>query len=179
MDNNKKWMQTGKIGCSFAALFARNPERINWVTIENPERFEIPKGCAILSLQFPGKTIAEVKTWACNNGFYLEDLGEGNTGLRIAIAGKISWVQYFGPDSHVKTRPAPVPELCMAVKVPVEYYAKVGLKAVLHLAHASVKGLTQLMQDKLWNSSFVNTERRLGHKPTLNEAAKTTFNDAK
>lgn len=177
MDNNKKWMASGKIGCSFGAFFAKRPESIGWKTIVNPDTFSIPDNCSILSMQFPGSGIDQVKGWALNNGFYLEDVGSGNTGLRYKLGNNIAWVQYFGPDSHVKTRQAPIPELCMAIKLPATYYAKVGFNSIIHLAHASVTGLTKLMQDKLWDSSFVNTAKRLGHKPTLTEAAKTTYHE--
>lgn len=177
MDANKKWMSSGKIGCSFAAMFSRNPELVGWVTLHNPKLFSIPKDCCILSLQFDGMNKKDVLNWALSNGFYTEDLGDKCTGLRYNIGDKIAWVQYFGPDSHVVTRRSPIAELCMCVKLPVHTYAKVGVKGVLHLAHASVKGLSQLVQDKLWNSSFVNTEKRLNKKPTLIEAAKTTYHE--
>jgi len=177
MDANKKWMSSGKIGCTFAALFAKNPERVDWVTIENPSYFWIPKDSAIVSLQFTeiGVTAADVRYWALRNGFYEESLTESLTGLRYRIGNNIAWVQYFGPDSHVKTRQAPIPELMLCVKLPVVQYIKVGFQGILHLAHASVHGLTQRKADKLWETSHIKTAKELGHNPTLIEAAKTTF----
>lgn len=175
MDLNKKWMSTGKTGCTFAALFAKNPEKVGWVTIVNPDKFSIPPKCFILSIQFASKTQSEVIKWALENGFYLEDIGEGNKGLRYKIKDSIAWVQYFGLDSHVKTRQSPVPELMMCVRLPKKYYFKVGFNGILHLAHASIQGLKDSISDKLWDTSYSNTKKRLGHSPTLKEASKTTF----
>lgn len=175
MDANKQWMSKGKIGCTFASLFAKKPESVGWKTIVNPEMFYIPEDCMILSLQFEGYNKQQVIDWALKNDFYLEDVDDDCVGLRYNIDGKVSWVQYFGPDSHVKTRQAPIPELCMCVKMPKKFYAKVGFKGILHLAHTSVINLTDAMCDLLWDSSFRNTEKKLGHKPTIKEGAKTTY----
>jgi len=177
MDANKKWMCNAKnIGCTFASLFAKMPEVVGWVTITNPERLEIPKDALILSLQFTnGETKEDVLKWALANGFYTEDLSGGNTGLRYKVGKQVSWVQYFGKDSHVKTRQAPIPELMMCVRLPKKYYWRVGYKGILHLAHASVEGIKSIKADKMWETSFKRTEKSLGHKPTLEQAAKTTY----
>jgi hypothetical protein len=180
MDQNKIWMQKGKIGCTFAALFAKNPEAIGWKTIADARnlRFIVPyDGTFILSLQFPGWTKLEVYSWAIANHFYTEQITESNTGLRYKIGKNVSWVQYFGPDSHVRTRRAPIPELMMCIKLPAQYYFKVGFTGVLHLAHASIAGLKRNKVDKLWETSYKNTEKQLGHKPGVSEASKTTFKD--
>lgn len=175
-DENKKWMSNSKnIGCTFAALFAKNPKSVGWKTIVNPHTFEIPNDAFILSLQFPMGDIATVLSWAIRKGFYIEHLEGKNIGLRYKIGDQISWVQYFGPDSHVKTRQAPIPELMMCVKLPAKYYMKVGFKGILHLAHASIEGIKSMKVDKMWETSFKRTEKSLGHKPTLREAAKTTY----
>lgn len=176
VDINKKWMSNSKnIGCTFAAFFAKMPEMVGWHTIVNPDRLEIPKDAKILSIQFPQGNKETVMQWALSNGFYLEDIGDGNTGLRYNIKNQVSWVQYFGQDSHVKTRQSPIPELMMCVKLPKKYYWKVGFKGVLHLAHTSIEGLKSIKVDKMWETSFKRTEKSLGHKPTLKEAAKTTY----
>jgi len=173
---NRKWMCNSKnIGCTFASLFARNPELVGWKTIVNPDKLEIPNDALILSLQFPNMNKETVLEWALANGFYLEDIGEGNSGLRYKIGKEISWVQYFGLDSHVKTRQAPIPELMMCVRLPKKYYWKVGFKGILHLAHASVEGIKNIKVDKMWETSFKRTEKSLGHKPSLKEAAKCTY----
>lgn len=175
MDANKKWMATGKIGCTFAALFAKKPELVGWVTVISPKTFKIPNNAFILSLQFPDADKHSVFDWAMNNGFYCENLGQGCTGLRYKINKDVAWVQYFGPDSHVKTRQAPVPELMLCVKRPIGAYFKVGYHGILHLAHATVAHLKPSKADKLWDTSHKNTEKLLGHRPFLSEAAKTTY----
>lgn len=177
MDLNKKWMSNAKnIGCTFAALFANNPKSIGWVTVVNPQKMIIPKDAFIISIQFPNKDKEYVKNWALENGFYIEDIDKRNKGLRYKIDDKsISWVQYFGPDSHVLTRQAPIPELCLCVKLPSHYYLNVGFKGILHLAHASIEGMKISKVHKLWETSFKRTRKSLGYSPTVKEAAKTTY----
>ena len=182
LDDNKKWMAKGYIGCTFAALFAKNPEKINWRTInivDMNSKFKIPTDCSLLSIQFKDVNQEQVINWALNNGFYKEELEDNCVGLRYNIDNVVSWVQYFGPDAHPKTRQAPIPELCLCIKLPILTYYKVGIKGVLHLAHASIFNLTKKMADLLWESSYINTEKRLGYKPTIKEAAKTTYINAK
>lgn len=182
-DKNKEWFGRGFGGCTFAALFAKKPESVNWTTVNNEQGWKLDKdwfhGTALLSIQFPGWDIAGVRAWAYDNGFYEEQIDheKGLMGLRFQLANNIAWVQYFGPDAHVATRQAPIPELCMAVKLSGIQYAKVGFKGILHLAHASVAGLTQKAADILWDSSHKNTEKRIGHKPGIEQAAKTTYKD--
>lgn len=176
-DPNKEWMSKGKIGCTFASLFAKKPESIGWKTITSPELFEIPEDCMVLSVQFPGYSREQVINWALKNGFFTIDVNDECVGLRYMIGDKVSWVQYFGPDAHAKTRQAPIPELCMTVKMPAKYYVKVGFKGILHLAHASVANLTEEMCDILWDSSHKNTKKKLGHDPTVKEAAINNMNE--
>lgn len=163
------------IGCTFAALFAKKPELVGWQTLINPDVLRIPSDAFILSLQFPDMNKALVLNWAINNGFYVEDIDSQNKGLRYRVGSNVAWVQYFGPDSHVKTRQTPIPELMLCVKLPAKYYFKVGFKGILHLAHASIEGLKISKVHKLWETSFKNTEKSIGHKPTIVEASKTTY----
>jgi len=106
---------------------------------------------------------------------YEDITSKDTTGLRYKNGKVISWVQYFGPDSHVKTRQAPVSELLFSVQLPDKYYSKVGFKGVLHLAHASISHIKENSLDKIWDSCFKRTKKLLGHLPTVREAAKTTF----
>lgn len=168
-------MSTGKIGCTFAALFAKKPQSVNWITIVNPDKFYIPDNAAILSIQFPESNIDLVRDWALNNGFYEEVITDSLTGLRYKIGNNVAWVQYFGEDSHVKTRQAPIPELMLCVKLPLVQFAKVGFNGILHLAHTCVASLTDKKTNKLWETSYKNTNKQLGHSPSLIEAAKTTY----
>lgn len=169
------WLRSGKIGCSFAVALARKPEDIGWRFQINPKELRWTPNTFLLTLVFPDKDIHSVKEWALKNGMYIEDLDGLYEGLRLKIGGDISWVQYFGPDSHVLTRQSPYPMLNLCVKLDKWSYAKVGFKGVLHLAHAPIKYINRLYWDKLWDLSFINTEKRLGHKPTIREAAKTTY----
>lgn len=177
MDINKEWIGKGFMGCTFAAMFSRKPETIGWFTVTHPSEMSIPENASILSLQFPEWDKHKVKDWALANGFYLENVSDGLKGLRYNVGNKIAWVQYIGFDADVKTRMAPIPELIMCVKLPPKQYFKVGFNGILHLAHASIMGLTGLVADTLWRTSHENTERRLGKKPTIREAAKTTYHE--
>lgn len=183
IQENLDWIKSGKIGCTFASYFARIPESIGWKFLTITEapgkptstKWEIPVDCLMLSIMFPNMNKFRVRNWALHAGFYIEYLGEGNEGMRFKTPAGVSWVQYFGYDADVITRQAPHPMLIMSVKMPLKSYAKVGFKGILHIAHASIEGISDYVCDKLWNSSFENTKRQLGHEPTLAEAAKTTF----
>lgn len=175
MDDNLKWISKGNTGCNFASVFAKNPESIGWVRIINPITFTIPEGASLLSMIFIGKTKKEVHQWALDNGFYNEKIADDLTGLRIKLGNTISWVQYFGPDSHVSTRRTPHYELLLCVKMPAKYYFKVGFNGILHLAHASIEHIKETVIDKMWETSTKRTFKLLGYKPGIKEAAKTTF----
>lgn len=46
---------------------------------------------------------------------------------------------------------------------------------VIHLADMDMKGMQKIQFQSLWDGSFRNTERVIGHQPDLRSAAKTTF----
>lgn len=177
-DPNLKYIRQGKTGCVFATIMARDPKKVGWQRITNPtshwERL-VEKNTYIVSLIFEGRSKEWVKNFALLNGFYIENINEELEGLRYKTKEGESWVQYFGPDSHVKTRRAPVSELLFTVALPKKYYSKVGFKGVLHLAHASVEHIKEKSLDKIWESCFKRTKKILGYEPTVEEAAKTTF----
>ena len=175
IDKTTKWIRSGKIGCTFATALAKNPEKIGWKFQINPTKLEWDKDTYLLSIIFPDGDINSVKEWALNNGMYLENIEDLYQGLRLKIENDISWVQYFGPDSHVSTRQSPYPMLNLCVKLSKFSYYKVGFKGVLHLAHASVEHFKEKAQNILWATSHTMTASRLGHKPTIKEAAKTTY----
>lgn len=175
IDKNLQFIQNGKTGCIFATILSRNIEKIGWKRILNPSSLIIPKDAYIVSFIFENKTKEEVREWAINNGMYEDITSKNTTGLRYKGVNGVSWVQYFGSDSHSKTRQTPCAELLFCVKLPKRYYAKVGFKGVLHLAHASVEYLKEKTLDFLWDKSFERTKEILGYKPTVKEAAKTTF----
>lgn len=170
-----EWIKSGNIGCVFASALVKQRDKIGWNFIVNPDKLIIPKGCFIMSVIFPDSNITTVKDWALSNGFYIEDVNDMYEGLRIKIDSFVSWVQYFGNDSHVETRKSPYPMLSFTCKLPSYYYAKVGFTGILHLAHASVQFLGKKAADTLWNQSEVKTKKIIGHKLTIKEAAKTTY----
>lgn len=174
-DKNLQFIKQGKTGCVFATILARNPEKIGWKRIINPKSLIIPKDAMIVSYVFEGKTKEQVKKWAIENGMYEDITSKNTTGLRYKGDNGVSWVQYFGSDSHVKTRQTPHAELLFCVKLPKKSYLKVGFKGVLHLAHASVEHLKENTLDAIWDACFKRTKKILGFTPTIKEAAKTTF----
>lgn len=179
LDENKIWASKGHIGCTFASLFAKAPEKIGWETIQInslSEELVIPKSALILSIQFPKDWTKEnVREWSLLNNFYEEVITTDLVGLRYKVNSLVAWVQYFGEDSHVKTRQAPIPELTLCLKLPAKYYWKVGFNGILHVAHASIQGLKDKIADKLWETSHSNTTKRIGHKAGTNEAGKVAW----
>ncbi len=170
-----EWIGSGKIGCVFASALVKQADKIGWKFLLAPDKLEIPKDAFIMSIIFPDGNIHTVKEWALSSGFYIESIDDLCDGLRIKQGTSIAWVQYFGQDSHVKTRQSPYPMLSFAVKLSAKSYWKVGFNGILHLAHASVKYLTDKKADTLWQQSVVKTKKELGFSPTIREAAKTTF----
>ena len=109
------------------------------------------------------------------HGFFLEKTSSGTEGLRILCGAYVSWVQYFGPDSHVVTRQSPYPMLMFTCRLGVSFYAKVGFHGILHLAHAFYDKISERVYNLLWDRSYEQVKKKIGHKPTIIEAAKTTF----
>jgi len=174
-DKNLEYIRRGKTGCVFATILSRNPSKVGWVRIFNPSVVDIPDGSFIVSYIFEGKDKSEVIEWALANGMYMEETSDDTLGLRYKGENGVSWVQYFGPESHVATRRSPESELLFCVKLPKKYYWKVGFSGVLHLAHASVEHIKEKSLDVIWEGCFNRTKKLLGYKPTIKEAAKTTL----
>lgn len=177
---NREWIAKGSTGCTFASLFAKSPEVVGWKFYPYLLYWDKIKTDSIddliISIEFfGGLTKEEVRKWALSHGFYEEDTSEGTVGLRIKCKEGVSWVQYFGPDSHVVTRRSPLPMLMYTNKLGVGYYAKVGFKGILHLAHAWYDKIGDRVYDLLWDRSYEQTKKKIGHAPTIIEAAKTTF----
>jgi hypothetical protein len=175
---NLQWIAKGNTGCTFATLFAKNPKLVGWETITPYEwaTKTYNKDAMILSIEFSAEAnINQVKQWALSNGFFIENTSDNTEGLRIDCPEGVSWVQYFGLDSHVSTRRTPYPMLMFTRKLNASYYAKVGFKGVLHLAHAFTNTITEKAYDLLWNRSYSQTRKKLGFSPTINEASKTTW----
>lgn len=182
IQENIDWIESGKIGCVFASALVKQRDDIGWKFHRNiGEPLDLMmkgvfKNAFIASIIFPAHTIQQVKFWALNNGMYLESIDELYDGLRLKVRlADVAWVQYFGPDSHVKTRQAPHPMLSFTLRLPAHVYAKTMIKGIYHLAHASIEHLTAKKANTLWDQSMIKTAKELGHRPTIREAAKTTF----
>lgn len=176
----KDWISSGKIGCVFASALVKQAEKIGWKFYVVPSSLEYEHDLKsgrlfIASIIFPGFDVSQVKNIAMKYGMFIENVDEMHEGLRMRVGNNISWVQYFGPDSHVKTRRAPYPMLSFCVKLPAHIYAKTMAKGILHLAHASIEHFTAKKANTLWDQSIKKTHKELGYSPTIAEAAKTTF----
>lgn len=177
---NLEWIKSGKTGCTFASLFSKNPEMVGWKFYDYNawkirNLFQI-EDALIVSICFPADWKKEdVRLWALKLNFYIENTSEGTEGLRIKCEEGIAWVQYFGPDSHVITRQSPKPMLLYCNKLNKSHYVKVGFKGILHLAHAWYEKISERVYDLLWDRSYKQTCKILGKKPTIKEAAKTTW----
>lgn len=179
--NNLEWIQKGNTGCTFATFFSKIPQKVGWSfydynTWKVRNLFQI-EDANIISICFPKEwTKEDVRTWALSLNFYLDVHSNGVEGLRIKVEQGEAWVQYFGPDSHVKTRQAPEPMLIYCNKTNISYYWKVGFQGILHLAHTWAEGmLTKKKADKMWERAHIQTKKKIGHKLTIKEAAKTTW----
>lgn len=187
-----KWIGSGKIGCSFASTLVKIHQKIGWhfIVLHSTKainiNFELLSTKAkMVTIVFPGANMELVRQWALRNKMYVEIIhdtevhsdGSNNVyeGLRLNIHGKVSWVQYFGPDSHVKTRQAPYSMLTLSLHPGSHVYFKTMISGILHVAHASIEFLSEKAANILWKQSFIKTKKELGKSPGLAEAAKVTF----
>lgn len=174
---NREWISKGNTGCVFATLFSKSPEIVGWKFINYTDfKKGALDGALLVSVEFPENwTLDVVRQWAFIQGFYEESTGEKTLGLRIKSSEGVSWVQYFGPDSHVVTRQSPKPMLMYTQKLNKSYYIKVGFKGVLHLAHAWYDKISPRVYDLLWDRSHKQTKKRIGHELGIEQAAKTSW----
>lgn len=178
---NREWIAKGSTGCTFATLFAKKPESVGWRFMDRQQWWYARRDGnlpLIVAVEFPNDNYWDrdtVRIWALEQDMWLEDTSDKTEGLRIQCGEGVAWVQYFGPDSHVVTRRSPNPMLLYTNKLGASYYVKVGFKGVLHLAHAWYDKIGERVYDLLWNRSYEQTKKRIGHAPTVIEAARTTF----
>jgi hypothetical protein len=154
---NIEWISKGNTGCTFATLFAKNPKLVGWETITPAEWVtkSYNKDTMILAIEFrEDVNINQVKYWALSNGFYIEDTSDKTEGLRLKCDEGVSWVQYFGLDSHVSTRRTPNPMLMFTRKLNKSHYVKVSFNGLLHLAHAWYDKINEKVYDLLWQRSY-------------------------
>lgn len=169
-----RWIRSGKIGCAYASVLVNYRKLIGWnffviTDIEN-SKLKIGNDDFLLSIVFPNENLYAVKEWALKNSFFIEDVDAVYDGLRIEIDGKKAWVLYFGPDSHWETRKSPYPMLIFAVKIPKIYHAKVLMKGVLSVAHASLEFISEKQNELLWKQSHIMSKNILGYSPKREDA---------
>ena len=189
--------RTSRAGCAFAAVAAKNPLRYGWIqVITAPEseaiNSEIQKAISdntitTLSLIFPSITtnkdlVLFLQTLRVCPAIFFEHetLYEESVcvGIRVKVGEIKSWVSGFGNyDFLPETRRTPYTEITFRVK-PRPNYKWVMKKSpadVTHLADLDMLGITKATFLRLWSLSLHNTAIRLGHKPDLKSAAKTTY----
>lgn len=176
---NLEWIAKGNTGCVFATLFAKNPAVVGWKVMGEREyrMRNFSDDTLIVSIIFNPEihNKQSIRNWALRNNFYIEMTSENTEGLRIKCDEGVSWVQYFGPDSHVPTRRTPLPMLMFTRKLNKSYYVKVGFNGLLHLAHAWYEKISDKIYDLLWERSYHQTKKKLGQSPDITQAAKTTW----
>jgi len=184
-----------KAGCSFAAIVARQPDNYGWhqEVLRNLDFFDKVVETSIknndvstLSLILPNiQTITElcnlIRELEKQSSVIIEQVSFEDfqcIGMRVKIDIFTSWVSGFGNFNFFPlTRQAPFTELSFRVKPRPDYewIMKEAPENVIHLADLDMHGITKDSFVRLWNSSLLNTEKILGHKPDLKSAAKTTF----
>jgi hypothetical protein len=175
MDKNLKWMQKGNLGCVFATYFSQNPEKCNWKRFINPTEMPDIKDSSSVSLVFENLDLSQTRDWALKNGFYEENINEDCIGLRLKLGDKVAWVQYFGQESHVKTRQSPFSELIFKSGNPIDSFHRVKTDDILHLAQMAINKSIKKFSESFWRKSFENTRKIIGHELGVKEAAKTTW----
>lgn len=175
MDKNLKWMQKGNLGCVFGTYFSQNPEKYGWKRFIDPTELHDFQDYSSVSLVFENFDLKQTREWALNNGFYEEKINDECIGLRIKVRDKVAWVQYFGQESHVKTRQSPCSELIFKVGNPIDAFHRVKVDEVLHLAQMAINTSIKKFAESFWRKSFENTKKIIGHELGVKEAAKTTW----
>jgi hypothetical protein len=187
-----EYISRGRIGCTFAAVAARNPDKYDWGFYEigfyNDPMPELTHSTA--TIIFPACYKKEdVRAWALRNGMYEEVIRKGSwlrrfirwvkgeklVGLRYTSKeGYAAYAMYMGPDSHCPTRLTPYPTLTFRTCSTTRMFYKVGFSGVLHIAQMPVLVALEKAQ-VMWNSSHKNAKKIVGKELNEEHAAKTTF----
>lgn len=197
IDNQLQFYREGRAGCLFAAHAAIDPAKYGWrlcvvdptvAGVESPLREAIASPTiSTSSLIFP-----TVRTWSdlkalltmlrtCPSFFVgqsIEVMGTVCLGYRVRIGDLTSWVTGFGPFEFLPaTRRSPYTEIALRTKPRPNYRVvmKEAPEGVIHLADMDMLAMSRDKFTSLWDGSFENTAKVLGHKPDLRSAAKTTF----
>ncbi len=146
-------------------------------------------GDEVLSILFPhinsDISFAElIKSLVEHTPFFIDNVQEYSEkliliSLRLDISGNKnnSWIMALGPfDDFPKTRQCPVTQIVIRLKVKdtERMYHEAKNVSDAHNADMPVDMIEPRKQDALWELSFKNTERVLGHKPDNLSAAKYT-----
>lgn len=185
-----------KAGCIFAAYVAKNPKKYGWFQkivksnlceIEDAISSSISsKSITTISLIFPEINAIEdlielVYLLEKSNLIFFTVLNYNNyrcIGIRIKVNELTSWVSGFGSFEFLpKTRQAPYTEITFRVKPrpKFDFVLKASPENVIHLADLDLLGKSERSFKGMWQASFNNTFKILGHSPDLMSAAKTTF----
>jgi hypothetical protein len=186
-----------RAGCLFAATAAHDPSKYGWchrVVRADPGEIDAAIHAAIgdgnvttLSLLFPAVCSPEELLGlvgalkSCKLLILEQTVPYGQTvclGFRAMIGVLRSYVTGFGDfDFLPPTRRTPYVEITMRVKPrpQYEFVFKEAPDGIIHLADLDMQGLTRAKLQKLWDQSFVQTEKQLGAETNLRSAAKTTY----
>lgn len=200
----KNWFTQGQVGCAFAKYMAKDTQQFGWDFITYTEndfsknkiselyddiKYYIKKEHSeTLSVIFPliktEKDFANlIHSLISNTDIFIEKTLQYNNhtllAMRLDISGheNNSWIMALGPlDTFPLTRQAPFLQLVIRLKVKDtdRMYSKAKNVPDAHNADMPVDMLPIHMQDRLWEASFKNTKRVLGHKPDNLSAAKYT-----
>lgn len=193
-----RFLTRKRAGCLFAAVAARSPEKYGWVHRFPTVAEDAVDSCIEAATRDPGvTTLSMVFPQITTTNDLLRFLGvlkrcslvtleqeeEAHGclcfGFRAEVGELRSYVAGFGNYAFLpKTRRTPSVEITMRVKPRPQYdfVFKEAPACVIHLADLDMRGMPPEKLWRLWDGSFVQTERILGHKPDLRSAARTTYN---
>lgn len=197
VERQLEFYRRGEAGCLFAAHASLNPDRFEWkfsVTRPESSRLEEIIRLAMTDNRISTQSIILPEVTTVDKlRVFLEILGNTKyclleqeeesfesicLGYRMKIGELKSLVTGFGNfDFLPKTRQAPYTEITFRSKPrpDYEYVMKEAPPDTIHLADMHMKGMSKPQLQALWDGSFRNTERVIGHKPDLRSAARTTF----
>jgi len=197
VETQLEFYRKGMAGCLFAAHAAKDPVKYGWhLSVSEVDEDGIEKliqsaitdsAISTQSIIFP-RVITDqdllnllmVLQKTLSITLEQEEVFENMIclGYRAKIDELQSRITGFGSfDFLPETRQAVFTEIVFRSKPrpKYKYVMKEAPDGVVHLADMDMQGMGENQFKALWYGSFDNTEKRLGHKPNLCSAAKTTF----